>query len=265
MIAIATAGFAVISTVPLPAADVTNTVVVATSGDAPPEGAGELADLEPPVLGNGGMAAFAANIRQGATKTGSGIFLGDSTHLVGVVLEGDSTPNQDGEFGAFTTLVSTPRINAANQVAFRNSLDYDPDEGLLSVIRHGETFPGMSAMSGLNFYGGTGIVGSEGSGLNDLGQVAYRAFVGAHHVVAIWSGPRSAAPEQPIVHIGLTQDGLLRISWNLVDDTWKLTAADQLMSINWNEVNVEPVVQDGVKSVELPLSDLVQFFRLSKE
>lgn len=120
--AIATVGFAVISIVPLSAADVTNTVVVATSNDAPPQGAGELADLEPPVLGNGGMAAFAANIRQGITKTGSGIFLGDGTHLLSVALEGNSTPNQDGEFGAFTTLVSTPRINAANQVAFRNSL-----------------------------------------------------------------------------------------------------------------------------------------------
>ncbi|MBE0543599.1 MAG: hypothetical protein IH623_19815 [Verrucomicrobia bacterium] len=567
--------FALFSTVPLSAADVTNTVVVAVSGDASPQGVGELADHEPPVLGNGGMAAFAANIRQGTTKTGSGIFLGDGTNLLGAALEGDSAPNQDGVLGAFTTLVSTPRINAANQVAFRNSLGstaiqggghglfvadpstsqirelarsntdtpfgsgtyenatfnafytfndagqsalshralfqgylsflggifrldgtvggnaeiaipgqpapvdgdtftiagsgavnafgqvlfwagtasgnvglfeldggdirqrmrvgdptpggdgdfgffnptinastiafndqgqvgiimrlsntsgglanddalyrldpssaveliregdpapdgngeilaitsmrialnnagqilfpatfagatngaswglfiaddtgitqivrgndpapgggtfsslpsgaaelalndagqvvfqasvrgndgfvrtglffYDPDEGLLSVIRHGDTFPGLGTMSGLNFYGGTGIVGSEGSGLNDLGQVAYRAFVGAYRVVAIWSGPRRSAPSQPILRTEWTEGGLLRISWDELDETWKLTAADQPASTNWNEVDIEPVGQDGVRSVELPLSQPAQFFRLSKE
>ena len=89
---------------------------------------------------------------------------------------------------------------------------YDPDEGLLSVIRHGDTFPGLGTMSGLNFYGGTGIVGSAGSGLNDLGQVAYRAFVGAYRVVAIWSGPRRSASSQPILITEWTEGGLLRIS-----------------------------------------------------
>jgi hypothetical protein len=204
------------------------------------------------------------------------LFIAGDTGITQIVRGNDPAPG-GGTFSYLPSGAAELALNDAGQATFQASVRgsdgfvrtgvffYDPDQGLMSVIRYGDTFPGLGAMSGLNFYGGTGMVGSEGSGLNDLGQVAYRAFVGGYRVVAIWSGPRRSGLSQPALKMERTEAGLLRISWDQLDDAWTLTAINQLVSTNWSKVNVEPVVQDGVKSVELPLSSPVQFFRLSRE
>ena len=119
-------------------------------------------------------------------------------------------------------------------------------------------------MTTVDFSGGTGPAGSEGSGLNDLGQVAYRVVAqGSDRAVAIWSGPRVTPIIPPELVLELTAPNSIRLKWNQDGNHWLLEAATDLHVGDWNLVDVEPANQGGeFWSVDLPIEGKMQFFRL---
>jgi hypothetical protein len=109
----------------------TNTVVVARSGDRSPDNTGNLSELKLPILQNGSQAAFASVIRQDGFLQGDGIFLsGQPGGLRLLVRPGRPSPDGNGNLSSFGNPVLL--INSTDQLAFRNSLDNTFD-GLLDL------------------------------------------------------------------------------------------------------------------------------------
>jgi hypothetical protein len=159
-----------------------NTAVIAISGDLSPDGNGELATPEAPVLHNGGNAVFAATLRTGVSSAGSGIFSGNGTpgSLTLLVREGDPTPNLDGNFAFFNN--PALRVNGSNQVAFQslvfNPLDPRATEGFFVA---GGPLGGVTEIARANQPepGGDGRFAFPWSDhtFNDAGQVAFVSFL----------------------------------------------------------------------------------------
>ncbi|MEM7809619.1 MAG: choice-of-anchor tandem repeat NxxGxxAF-containing protein [Planctomycetota bacterium] len=162
-------------------------VRIARQGQIAPDGNGALSALDNPVLNNAGQTAFRGSLvgTLGGSTDNGGIFVGDGDTLFQIAREGQSAPASDGSVEGVFSFVSNPALNDLGQVAAYAEIDtqdgdstgeqtvlfYDPNLGLRSVARTGDRLDG-STITDLLFSAGT-FTSKEGSGLNNLGQVAY--------------------------------------------------------------------------------------------
>lgn len=181
------------------------TVQIARNGDTAPDNNGRFFDFLDPALNNAGQAVFYASLSEtdGGSSDDSGLFRSDgATDFVQIAREGAVTPDANGFFSEF----SDPAFNEAGQAAFLANLSgtsgsltddtglffYDDALGLSKVIREGDFYLG-SVVVGLDFNSTVNSNsvesdGNERSGLNDLGQVAYRFdLADGRSGIAIWS------------------------------------------------------------------------------
>ena len=173
---------------------------VVRAGDAVPDGNGTLAGFSAPALNDAGQVAFAGDFianTSGGTTDDEGIFRRDAATLVQIAREGQAAP--DGN-GSFSTL-EDPALNEAGQIAFLASLTgtaggsaddhglflYDDTLGLLQIAREGSALLG-STITGLDFNDSISLDDDDPSGLNNLGQVAYRFSLADGRIgIALWS------------------------------------------------------------------------------
>jgi hypothetical protein len=233
-------------------------------------------------LNNTGEILFLAGVAGATNNARWGLFLSDGSALTQIVRAGDPAPGGGVFSTSSVSAVGAIALNHVGQIAFqalvvevggliRNGIFvYDPTEGMILVARTGDSLAGAGSLSALNFKGGSGTTGSEGSGFNDLGQVAYRAFLsgtpilGGESAVAIWSGPRLVSPGRPALSVHLIESGLLRIAWEEVDDNWELVVSQELGSNAWTPANVLPQEQGSTRIVEVSLNQASQFFGLRR-
>jgi hypothetical protein len=140
-------------------------------------------------IGSGGHIAFYGYATNGTTSV-SGIWAGQPDDLQPIVLQGQTAPNANATFGSFFR--NTPAINRFGQVAFPSGLT-DSQSGasstslwatdlageLTMIARTGDTLevaPGDArTISSLVMLTNHGDDDGRPRGLNDLGQIAFRA------------------------------------------------------------------------------------------
>lgn len=178
-----------------------NVALLAREGDpAPNTEAGvnysSFASFQP--LNAAGQSVFRAGVA-GTGVTGandSGIWTGGASSLAGVVREGEAAPGAGAGtlFGDISATIDPIALNDRDEVVFLNLLTgagvSDENDGSLwfsdatrtlsLIIREGaplEVAPGdMRIVSLLLFIRGSSDEDGFGSGFNDLGQVAFRAY-----------------------------------------------------------------------------------------
>ncbi len=181
-------------------------VQIARGGQGAHDGNGTFFFFGSPALNSSGQTAFLGNLfdTTGGSTDDEGIFRGDgSAALVQIVRAGQAAPDGNGIFLDFGADIA---LNDAGQAAFTAFLTdtsggsaddlgiylYDDGLGLLQVAREGDAFLG-SMITELFFSPGFSQQ-DEGSGLNNLGQVAYSyRLADGRSGVAIWSIPEPAS------------------------------------------------------------------------
>ena len=190
--------------------DGTTLTQLARRGQAAPDGNGSFSGFGPrPALNDAGQAAFfgALTGTSGGSSDDIGLFRGDGTMLTQLAREGQAAPASDGMLDGVLSNLFVPALNDLGQLAFLGDIDlqdggptddelglffHDDLLGLTSVARTGESFDG-STITGLTFSPG-GIQQDEGSGPNNLGQVAYGyTLADGRTGVAVWSIPEPSA------------------------------------------------------------------------
>lgn len=151
---------------------------IAREGQAAPDDNGSFSQFHfsrLPVVNGVGQVAFLGGLigtSHGASDD-TGIFLGDGiTDPMQIAREGQASPDGNGSFA----LLTDPVLNNAGQVAFASLITdndlgiflYDDLHGMIKVVREGDSFLG-STLTNLFFFSS-----QESSGLNDLGQIAFR-------------------------------------------------------------------------------------------
>ena len=151
-----------------------------------------------PSLNDAGTIAFSASIdfqNDKASFDSRGIFRSDGT-LVEIARRGQPAPTTDGQTeGILFDLPLEVALNNRGQVAFSTDdafgdafgiFLFDDAFGLVAVVRVGDAFDG-STVADLRFSPGLQFQ-EEGSGLNNLGQVAYGYTLNdGRSGVAIWT------------------------------------------------------------------------------
>jgi hypothetical protein len=168
-------------------------VQIAREGQAAPDGNGTFGRFlrqgssVHPALNEAGQVAFFGTFigTTGGSSDDVGIFRSDGFTLTQIVREGQAAPDGNGSFSGLD--LGEPALNDAGQVAFYSSLSgtsgatfddigiflYDDILGLRQVVREGDALLG-STITELAFSDSGGANGTEHSGLNDLGQIAYQ-------------------------------------------------------------------------------------------
>ena len=149
---------------------------------APGTGGGTFYYFHDPALNASGQEAFYADLTGTADGSTNGIFRGDGSTLVAIARQKWSAPGTGG--GTFSSF-GYPSLNASGQEAFYADLSgtaggstdnagifLADDQERIVAVRKGNALEG-STITGLSFLGGTDPGGQ--SGLNDYGQVAYKA------------------------------------------------------------------------------------------
>jgi hypothetical protein len=180
-----------------PAKTLATTRVVARTGDPSPDGTGSLFLIEPPiVLGASGQVAFSSDIRDQGFLDGFGIFrCSNATDLTLIArssasgsgpVTGWPAPDGNGYFYPFDA--PSLAINGSGEVVFAARLTgtLDPAEGegiflgsggqagLVQIARGNELVPG-----GSDRIAGLEAISGAAPSLNDAGEVAFHATVGA--------------------------------------------------------------------------------------
>ena len=165
------AAVVVASSAQLWATSIGNTLVVAVSGDAAPNGNGTISGVGTPVLNDAGSVAFLVSLSgtNGATHQDQAIFRGDSHSIAEIVRTGQIASNGTGNISS----VSTPAVNSVGQIAFRAILDsvagrralYRSDGQTLVEIAHA----GQPTPDGDGVFS---TLGAEPS-LNDRGEMGF--------------------------------------------------------------------------------------------
>lgn len=161
-------------------------VQIAREGQSAPDGNGTFATgLGVPTVNDAGQVVFHGRFTgtSGGDTDDSSILRGDGLTLEQVVREGQASPDGNGVFAGFID----PALNDAGQVAFFAILTgtdggrsddngiffFDDALGLLTVVREGDELLG-STITSLLLESSLASRNDQRSGLNDLGQVAYR-------------------------------------------------------------------------------------------
>jgi hypothetical protein len=182
---------------------VANLTQIVRKGDTAPDGNGTFSGFGLlPALNDVGQAAFIANLTgtSGGSTDDRGIYRGDGlTGPMQFAREGQAAPGGNGRLSIFLA----PALNDAGQAAFLASLTgtnggfsddrgiffHDDTLGLIEVTREGDALLG-STITNLGFSGSLTSNGDERSGLNELGQVAYRfELADGNSGIAIWTIP----------------------------------------------------------------------------
>ena len=193
--------------------DGTTLTQIVRRGQAAPDGNGSFSDFFSPALNDAGQVAFNGELTGtgGGGSDNLGIFRGDGTTLTQVARDGQAAPTSDGTLeGVLLNLFFAPALNDLGQLAFLGDIDlqdggstsdefglffYDDLLGLTSVARTGDAFDGSTIID-LSFSSGFNQQ-DEGSGLNNLGQVAYSyTLADGREGVAVWAVP------EPVSAIG---------------------------------------------------------------
>jgi len=176
---------------------------IAREGQDAPGDVGKFSAFDPPAINASSQVAFRADLSDtaGGSDDNQGIFLGSlgpPMELVQIVRKGQLAPDGNGRFSE----LEVPQLNAAGQVVFEGRLTgtsgvLDDDRGiflgngidLIQVAREGDTLAGNTI--GRTSYTNTTVLRGEGrSGLNDDGQVCFRAAIsGVGWVVARYTIP----------------------------------------------------------------------------
>lgn len=163
---------------------------IARKGQAAPDGNGTFSSFFSPSLNNAGQAAFTGFFTgtSGGSNDDEGIFRGSGGAITQIARKGQAAPDGNGTFVA----LNSPAINDVGQTAFHGFLTgtsgglsdrhgiYTGDGiELFQVIRLGDSLGG-STVSDLFF--------SSSKGLNNMGQVAYRAqLANGSQSVNLWT------------------------------------------------------------------------------
>jgi hypothetical protein len=168
------------------AAPLGTTVVVAISGDAAPDGNGNLSEFgTSPTLNDWGQVAFRANFTDSAGNfTGSGVVRGDGAMLTQIARTGQAAPDGDGNISSFFVGNSfgLTALNNAGQVAFLASLSGTSggtDDNDRIFRGDGVTLTQM-ASEAQSPPDGNGVfrnLGLSDPALNAAGQVAFRGVL----------------------------------------------------------------------------------------
>lgn len=177
-------------------------VEISRGGNPSPDGNGVIDGHSEVVINASGLVAFEASISEGANRDSS-IFLGDGTVAAQIIARSrQAVPDGNGDFSDFNFT-----LNDSGQLAFFAGLQntaspqndnfgiyfYDESLGLIKVARLGDPLLG-STITRLNFASGIDYdqPGNQQTGLNILGQVAYRfELASGEWGIALWSGPDS--------------------------------------------------------------------------
>lgn len=172
-------GYLLVPVCPASSAVLTNTLVVAKSGDPSPDSTGILSELKLPVLQGDSQAAFTSAIRQNGFFQGDGIFLsGQPGGLRSIVRSDEPSPDGNGNLGTFGNPILL--VNRTNKVAFGNMLD-NTFQGTLDVraLLVASSNPTTLAIIARESYpapnGQVFSTISDPLGLNDRGQVVFFA------------------------------------------------------------------------------------------
>jgi hypothetical protein len=188
---------------------------IARAGQAAPDGNGMFSGFDDePVLNGSGQTAFKAfmTATSGGGADDSGIFRGSGGTLTQIARKGQGAPDGNGTF----LDLGLPALNGLGHVAFWASIfNISDDEGvyisdgidMIQATRVGQGLSG-STITGLTFASGI----DEHSGLNEFGQVAYKAILlDEREVAAVFT---------PEVHWRAGGSG----NWNQADN-WTLGIA----------------------------------------
>jgi hypothetical protein len=163
---------------------------IARKGQAAPDGNGTFSTFFSPRLNNAGQAAFTGFLTgtSGGSSDDEGIFRGSGGAITQIARKGQAAPDGNGTFVA----LNSPAINDLGQAAFhgflvgtsgglsdRHGIYTGDGIELFQVIRAGDSLGG-STVSDLFF--------SSDNGLNNMGQVAYRAqLANGNESVNLWT------------------------------------------------------------------------------
>jgi hypothetical protein len=225
------------------------------------------------------QSAFYADITNttGGNNDNSGIYRHTEQpgpDLEEIVRDGGTAPGGNGRFAfGATSLEYTPSLNNAGQVAFfakltgttggNNDNDgiffFDDALGLVEVAREGAPFLGSTYQS-LQFMFSWTSKARESSGLNNLGQVAFKfALNDGRQGIAVWSAPS-------VAQLGITSSPSsdeITISWPASLADWVLeTTTDPTDPQSWTQVTAQIVAVGGVLQVTVPNEGDQRFFRL---
>ncbi|TWU22760.1 DUF7453 family protein [Bythopirellula polymerisocia] len=160
--------------------DETTLTQIARKGQTVPDGNGTFSFLGDPALNNMGQVASIALLTgtSGAPTDDTGIFRGDGTTLTQIVRKGQTAPDGNGSFALFNSLLGSPALNDAGQVAFLSSLN-DTTGGTADntgIFRGDGTTLVQLARTGQPAPGGNGNFSIlQFPALNNLGQAAFLA------------------------------------------------------------------------------------------
>ena len=192
--------------------DGVNSAMIFVSGIPAPTSAGgtsgTFSNFQPPSINNHGEVVTVAGLlgTPGGASDNRGIFVSDGDSIRQVMRNGDPAPDGNGTL-AVTSFPTALVLNDAGQTIFQASHTgatpgtetgiyfHDPVLGLRTVVRTGQTILGQTVTSlaiveGMPFQSSSQL---ERSGLNELGQVAFRFTAdGGAQGLAIWSPPSPA-------------------------------------------------------------------------
>lgn len=260
-------------------------IVAYQGGPAPGAGAGHLfsavAFSYEPTINSAGQVAFYGDEYNGIdfNTRKSGVWAGAPGALAMVAREGDPAPGMGLNFGSFSR--NTPAMNRFGQVAFPNTLLNAPagtsstlwvtglDGELELVARSGDTIevgPGdvrtILSLSMITFHGDED---GKARGLNDLGQVAFKAGftdgtngVFVSNVVAHLPGDYDGSGTVDAADFTVWRDGLG--SQNLAADGDRNGVVDELDYAVWKDffgVSLEGGGIGAIAAVPEPSSMLI--------
>ena len=157
------------------------TIIIAQSGDAPPDSNGTFQFFGTPALGNSGQVGFWTVLTgtSGGSSDDNGMFLGTSSGLTQIARNSDTAPDSNGTFVSIAT-INDPSVNASGQALFAGFLSgtsggSSDDQGyfhgsggaLTQIVREGQASPDSN-----------GTYSSfDTFAFNDSGQAAFRGIL----------------------------------------------------------------------------------------
>lgn len=249
-------------------------VQIARKGAFVPGGNGRFLALNTrQALNNAGQVLFTATVSGATNGAVAGLFLGNGQSTIALARIHDPAPG-GGRFSGFHQVYYD--LNNAGQAAFYATIDlenggttsdraglffYDPALGLLSVAREGDSLADLGLITAIQFRSSllTGT-GTETSGLNDHGQVAYQCTVGGNHAIALWSPPEPLSLD---IRYDPSAEALI-LTWPASAEGYVLRYATALPAFNWTDIQTTPALTGDRFVVTNAILGGSRFFQLQK-